>query len=288
MYRNYLFVALILGFLIPDFSFAQPDTLNREDDKGFKQGYWIFTSEMLEASSCQAGKKVEEGYYKDGRRIGLWRFYHCSGRIKSEMTHREDKSVYCKNYYENGVIMEEGIWKNGDWVGKYRYFYESGRPFYDFNFDDSGKRTGYQKYYHENGNTMIDGQWADGKEAGTIREYNSSGALISEKTFAEGKLDEASVKTYKPETKVEIIEEKPVKDPEIKQEKSIGLIPDGFNRTYIKGTKLIEKEGEFRNQQLIDGKLYQYENGELKKIHIFSGGKKVREEAVNKEKNEKK
>lgn len=272
-------LCLILGHSFVGFS--QSDTLNREDNNGWKQGYWRVSAEMLESSPCPAGQKVEEGRYRDNRKVGTWKYFYCSGRVKSEMTYQDDKSAYCRNFYENGIIMEEGIWKNGDWTGKYKYYYESGKPFYDFSFDENGKRTGYQKYFHENGNTMIEGQWTEGKESGVIKEYNANGALISEKTFNEGKLDEASVKTYVPVQKSEPTSTM-VKEPEKpvlpEPEKAPGLLPDGYNKTYIKGTKLVEREGHFLKQKLIDGKVFKYENGTLKKILIVKNGKTVKEE----------
>lgn len=278
---KFLLLPLLL-FISGEWASAQSDTINREDANGWKQGFWLVSAEMLESSSCSAGQKVEEGRYRDNRKVGTWKYYYCSGRIKSEMTYREDKSAYCKNYYENGILMEEGVWKNGDWVGKYKYYYESGKPFYDFLFDEAGKRTGLQKYYHENGNTMIEGEWTEGKESGVIKEYNANGALIAEKTFNEGKLDETSVKTYTPIEKspVKVKEQEPqkelVKEPEVA--KPLGLLPDGFNRTYIKGTKLVEREGQFLKQQLIDGKIYKYDQGVLKKIQIIKNGKVMKEE----------
>jgi antitoxin component YwqK of YwqJK toxin-antitoxin module len=282
MDSKYPIFLIAFWLLLPGFLFAQTDTLNREDENGWKQGYWIIKAEMLEGNLCPAGQKVEEGRFLNNRKIGTWKYYFCSGRVKSEMTYREDKSAYCKNYYENGILQEEGVWKNGDWVGKYKYFYESGKPFYDFQFDENGKREGLQKYFHENGNTMIEGEWSDGKESGVIKEFNAYGQLVSEKTFNEGKLDETSVKSYKPSEPV--AKEKEPEQKEIKKavepipDKPLGLLPDGFNRTYIKGTKLVEKEGEFRNQQLIDGKIYKYDDGELKKIIIYKNGRVLREE----------
>jgi antitoxin component YwqK of YwqJK toxin-antitoxin module len=280
MLRRYLIFLFSLPLSLTLIANAQSDTLNREDGNGWKQGFWIVRAEMLDANPCPAEQKVEEGRYRDNRKVGTWKYFYCSGRVKSEMTYRDDKSAFCKNYYENGILMEEGVWKNGDWTGKYKYYYESGKPFYDFNFDESGKRTGLQKYFHENGNTMIEGEWTEGKESGVIKEYNASGALISEKTFNDGKLDEASVKNYTPVEKpqIKIAEKEPEKKIAPEPDKPLGLLPDGFNRTYLKGTRLVEREGEFRNQQLIEGKIYKYENGQLKKILIIKNGKTVKEE----------
>ena len=56
---------------------------------------------------------VEEGEFSEGRKIGMWKAYFPSGKLKSEITHDNGrpKGPYT-TYYENGQIEERGNWEN--------------------------------------------------------------------------------------------------------------------------------------------------------------------------------
>jgi antitoxin component YwqK of YwqJK toxin-antitoxin module len=158
--------------------------------------------------------------------------------------------------------------------------------YYEWVYDKEGKRTGKQRYYYENGNLMFDGEWNGGKEAGVIKEYYENGTLRSEKTFNDGKLDTTNVKIYAPkevkatEVKVEVKKDevKPALNPEL------GTIKDGFNKTFNREGK-IDREGEFKNAKLVDGKQYFYKDGKLEKTAIVREGKVIRYETSKEQKN---
>jgi hypothetical protein len=67
--------------------YAQSDTLNATDAQGWKQGKWIENSDGDDAEGCSAGTKLEEGYYKDNRKIGAWRKFWCNGKLKNELVY---------------------------------------------------------------------------------------------------------------------------------------------------------------------------------------------------------
>jgi antitoxin component YwqK of YwqJK toxin-antitoxin module len=257
--------------------FAQGgDTLNQTDASGLKQGYWVVSNTGKVIPGCAEGQKLEEGRYVNNKKIGTWKTYHCNGRVKSEMNYREDRSATAKIYYESGILREEGTWKNNTWVGGYKYYYENGKPFYDFAFNQEGKREGKQTYFHPNGNTMYEGTWMDSKEAGIIREYHEDGSLKSEKNFQNGVLDEASVKNYepKPQPKKEKVEEptpKEVKEPLI-QAPVDNTLSDGMHKTYHGGK--LERDGEFKGGKFFRGKHFFYDkDGELLKTVYYDDGK---------------
>ncbi len=192
---RYLLIPILI-FLICFTSYSQTETyqgkpVNATDGSNLKQGAWV---------KFIAGDKTkvsEEGIYKDGKKEGIWKEYYKNGNLKSEITFTNNKpDGYAKLYYENGKLSEEGNWKGTKWIGNYKYYHENGKPKYEFVFTNDGKRSGKQKYYHENGKIAIEGDWKDGKEAGLIKEYYPDGSIKSEKNFADGKLDEATVKNY--------------------------------------------------------------------------------------------
>ena len=66
---------------------ATAGDVNKKDQTGLRQGYWIITGEMLGDRTYAAGAKVEEGYYKDDRRHGVWKKYYPTGKLRSEITY---------------------------------------------------------------------------------------------------------------------------------------------------------------------------------------------------------
>ncbi len=267
---KFLFFSISFILLISINSLAQKyeifngDTINRIDNNNLKQGVWIIFDNGTE-------KKTDEGIYKNNKKTDIWKKYYKSGTIKSEITYLNNiPTGYAKFYYENGNISEEGMWKINKWTGNYKYYFENGKLSYDWNYNSSGKRTGEQKYYHKNGNLMIEGKWSDGKEAGVLKEYYADGALKSKKNFTDGKLDEASVKYFKKQEKIHAIS---------KQQKITKSVEEFTGNGHYKLNnkyKKVDREGEFRNGKLIDGKRYFYNSkGELIKTSIYKNGKLI-------------
>ncbi len=252
---------------------AQIDTINAFDSDGKQHGYWIITEKNV---------KTEEGRFNHGVRTGVWKGYYPTGKIKHEITYVNGKpNGYARFYYENGNVSEEGIWKENKWVGDYKYYHPNGNVAYEWKYSETGKRTGVQKYYHENGKLMIEGEWKEGKENGTIKEYDVNGKLIAEKTFNDGQLDVASVKIFTPDTKPVVQKEEEKKEIPVVQESKtasseVGYFDgNGFHKVYTKDGKL-DREGEWKNGRLIDGKKYFYdENGKLIKTTIYKNGNVV-------------
>ncbi len=270
-----LFVVLVM--CLAGVAASASDTLNITDGSGKRQGWWIISNENGQLDDCPAEKKFEEGRFRDGQKQGIWKTYNCAGRLKTEMTYVNDrKSGFAKVYYSDGGIMEEGIWQGNKWVGKYKFYHENGQVYYDFNYNEEGKRDGVQRYYHENGKLMVEGTWKDSKEEGTIKEFNRDGKLISESTYNDGRIDESSVKVFKPEVekqKPEPTKETPVEVKEVEPSKpaDVGMLSDGFHKTFDKKGR-VAKEGEFKKGVLMEGKVYVYEGDKLSKTNIIKGG----------------
>ncbi|MBE9469304.1 MAG: toxin-antitoxin system YwqK family antitoxin [Bacteroidetes bacterium] len=259
------FILLInINSFAQEFEIIDGDTINRLDNNNQKQGLWVIIKK-------ETGRKSDEGLYKNNKKNGVWKKYYKSGTIKSAITYLNNLPTgYAKFYYANGNVSEEGIWKINKWTGHYKYYFENGNVAYDWNYNKSGKRTGTQKYYHDNGTLMIEGDWTNGKEAGALKEYYADGSLKSEKNFADGKLDETSVKHYKKQENKAII---------TKQSKSKESVKMFTGNGYFKlnnKSKKVDREGEFSNGRLVDGKRYFYNNnGELIKTSIYKNGKLI-------------
>ncbi|PLX14309.1 MAG: hypothetical protein C0594_00255 [Marinilabiliales bacterium] len=130
---------------------------------------------------------------------------------------------------------------------------------------------------------MIEGEWNDGKETGVIKEYYEDGTLKAQKSFNNGKLDESSVKTF-PKDNSEITNNDTPKDKSennndsnTEDNKEDALKPfdgNGFHKLYKSGR--LDREGEFKDSRLINGKRYYYDdNGKLEKINVYRSGRVV-------------
>ena len=259
------------------------DTINVTDSKNSKQGYWVIKNTDKKAVGYREDQVIEEGFYKDGRKTGVWKSYHPNGKLKSEITFVNNRPFgFARFYFPNGSIQEEGIWENNRWMGAYKTYYENGKTFYDWKFNETGKREGQQKYFYNNGQLMIEGIWKEGRENGLLKEYYDDGSLKSEKNFSDGVLDVTSVKNYefvvhKPEEQQKLQDkskEENITIENVTAKENIDIISDGFHKVYNK-KHLVEKEGEFKNGMLWEGKIYEYRGENIVKTTIFKNGKET-------------
>lgn len=281
---------LILIFLVYQYTQAQSqsyelvgtDTINLIDAIGKKQGKWILRGKHKPGTCYSAEQKAEEGKYTENRKIGKWVEYYCNGNLKNQLTFQNGRpDGYAIMYHENGKISEEGNWKNNRWTGPYKLYYDNGQPQHEFVFNASGKREGPIKYFYENGQLAIEGSFVNGKEAGVIKEYHENGDIKAEKTFNDGSVDVASIKEYEPKKPIVKTVEK-IEGPKIvlkADEKPNGVVAsktpmilNGQNITYNKN-KQITKDGFFKDNRLMDGKAYIYDdNGILQRISVYKNG----------------
>ncbi len=259
------------------------DTVNVIDVLGKKQGKWVIKGKHKPGTCYAPEQKIEEGKYNDNRKIGKWLEYYCNGNMKNQLTFQNGRpDGYAVMYHENGKISEEGNWKNNRWNGPYKLYYENGHPQHEFSFNPSGKRQGPVKYYYENGQIAIEATFVNGKETGIVREYYENGDLKAEKLYIDGAVDVASIKEYEPKKPIIKTKESSLMNaPKLvlkADEKPNGvntkgpLILNGDHITYNKN-KQITKDGFFKDNRLIDGKAYIYdENGILQRISVYRNG----------------
>jgi antitoxin component YwqK of YwqJK toxin-antitoxin module len=261
------------------------DTINLTDTNGKRQGRWVITNAILRRECYSEDQKVEEGKYADSKKTGFWKEYYCNKNVKSKIFYENNKpNGYAIIYHENGKIKEEGQWKNNRWVGAYKLYYSNGQVQQSFSFNPSGKREGKQTYFYENGQVMIEGDWQGGKEAGEVKEYYENGDVKSIKDFAAGAIDATSIKTFEPKkpiVKKQHLPEEEIEAPPVivqKTEKdNLGKMfnGEGYWQLY-NSNKQITKDGDFKQNRLMTGKAYFYdENGILLRIAIYKNGKYV-------------
>jgi len=117
----------------------------------------------------------------------------------------------------------------------------------------------------------------NGEVQGQVSRYNTSGQLQSSFNVA---ADGAISAVQKANNQTAIVAPKPapatnVYPPRLTNPKTKGLrfVPNGYNKVYNDNDE-IWMDGEFKNGQLYDGKVYDYDlDGILQKVRIYKLGK---------------
>lgn len=103
------------------------DTINRVDKFGRKQARWIYFGKDRKGWMNRMFKRdqvAEEGQYKDDKKQKLWKSYHATGKLKSEITYIDDIPEGKARFFNaDGKIMLEGELDNHRLVGEY-YVYD--------------------------------------------------------------------------------------------------------------------------------------------------------------------
>jgi antitoxin component YwqK of YwqJK toxin-antitoxin module len=286
--KKTLYLFIILGSFAAaqsqTYELVGTDTTNKIDAAGKKQGKWILYGKHKPGGCYQATQKVEEGKYAENRKMGVWIEYYCNGNMKNKLTFQNGRpNGYAIQYHENGKISEEGTWVNNRWTGNYRLYYENGQVQHEFVFDQTGKRAGPQKYFFDNGQLAIEGTFVAGKESGVIKEYYENGDPKAEKNYQDGTVDAASIKEFQPKKpiapkSIEPADNAPkimVKADEKPNNASASKAPTILNGQHIlyNKNKQITKDGIFKDNRLMDGKAYIYDdNGILTRVSVYKNG----------------
>ncbi len=109
--------------VLQKFEMYQNDTINGISTDGLKQGKWIYFGKDKKEETYSKFKKnqiIEEGFYLDNKKKGLWKYYYENGNTKSEITYLNDRPKgVVKLYNTDGKLKEGGTFENNDWVGEH-------------------------------------------------------------------------------------------------------------------------------------------------------------------------
>lgn len=273
---------VMLCFVAVAWAGGNPQDGNKTDANGKKTGPWkIYGSDKVyKAKGYPADVVAEEGEYTDGKKVGIWKLYYPSGKIKSEVEYKLGRpSGTFKSYYENGQIEEEGTWKNNSYQGGFKRYYENGQVAQEKNFNAEGKTTGKVVYYYPNGKKELEFNSNNGQEEGELTRFYPNGDVKEKMNFDGGKVNEQSRKEFKMvNPAVDITKfEKPTKtattDATLTTNDPKKEIKDGYQKLYDDQKRLVQ-DGEFKGGKLFNGKWYKYDkNGLILKVEIYKNGK---------------
>lgn len=253
---------------------------NKRNADGERHGKWTFTGKDYPNKNIPKTQKVEEGNYVNGRKEGTWTKFFPDGGVQLKGTYNNNRpqGSYTR-YYPNGKIAEQGDFQATGYKGLLLRYHENGQLAYRANFNNQGQESGKVSYYHPNGKLALSYTVKNGQVQGQVARYNTSGQLQNSFVVGpEGKigaLQKANTPQNTPAPKSAAVASSIVYPPRLSNPKTKGLrfIPNGYNKVYNDNDE-IWMDGEFKNGQLYDGKVYDYDqDGILQKVRIYKLGK---------------
>jgi antitoxin component YwqK of YwqJK toxin-antitoxin module len=254
------------------------DTLNRIDEQGRKQGHWRVEAPNADKPGYVNGQLIEEGRYTNSKRIGTWRTYWPTGKVKSEISYQmgRPKGAYT-TFYADGQVEEQGSWDLDRNTGKFQRFHPNGKLAQDFTFNEYGVRDGVQRYFHENGQLEVEVNIKEGKEEGTLKRYYANGEVQQVAQFNGGEINEATSKYSKPLHKETAVIAEPIGKaapaPTPAEKPNGQVIKENGDHTLYDKQLRLSKVGDFRQGRLWNGKVYKYDkDGKLSRIEMYLEG----------------
>ncbi len=254
---------------------------NKRNSSGKREGKWVFTGKDFPKSGTAKDVKVEEGFYINGRKQGVWIKYFPDGKtpkLKGNYTDNRPEGAFTR-YHSNGKVAEQGTFSKNGYKGLLTRYYENGQVAYKANYNNEGQESGLVQHYHPNGSLALTYTVKAGQVRGKVARYDQNGQLLTSFQIDEtGKIGAAQKASPKQVQQVQV--HTPTRDqniypPHLSNPKMKGLrfVPNGYNKVYNTNDE-IWMDGEFKNGQLFDGKVYDYDqDGILQKVRIFKNGK---------------
>lgn len=257
---------------------TRPKKINKTDKNGRKQGHWIYYGKDRPEEGFPSDGKFEEGPYVDSRKEGVWIKYHNDGatpRLKGTYVNNRPQGYYVK-IHANGNIKEIGTFEKNIYRDSLKRFHENGVMEYEAKFAEDGKENGIVKYYYPNGQLEFEYISVNGKPQGQAKRYYENGDVKEIIVYGQdGKLMSSEQKQMlRPNVNVDDPGASKEKAPAVQKPRTKGakFAQNGYNKLYNQNDE-IWQDGEFRNGQLWDGKVYEYDrDGILLRVKVFKKG----------------
>jgi antitoxin component YwqK of YwqJK toxin-antitoxin module len=162
-----------------------PDSCNKVDAAGIKQGHWIEFSGPKGARSY----KESRGEYKNGAKDKTWVDYAGDGPtlVKIENYNNGQKEGLTLEM-ENGALKKEEWYKADKLHGLIRTYSFGSRLSSETQYTN-GIMTGFKNTWYQNGKKQEEGFYVNGKREGKVTWYYEDGKKSIEYTYVNGDLN---------------------------------------------------------------------------------------------------
>jgi len=178
--------------LIVQLGFSQSaDQWNQKNEEGKRVGKW--------RDYHPSGKLRYEGQFDNGVPFDVFRYYFQSGKLQTVLTYEDESVAIGKHYYENGEPMAEGKYinqlKEGTWIT-----YGTGGVKVEEGSYLAGKKYGTWRTFYPSGKIAEEVSLENDLEEGALKVYFEDGTLKQEAFYKGGFLEGKST-FYNPEGK---------------------------------------------------------------------------------------
>jgi antitoxin component YwqK of YwqJK toxin-antitoxin module len=210
-----------------------------------------------------------EGSYKDGKRVGTWKWYFLNGKIAGIASYVEGKlDGYRVIYYPNGKKSFEGSYKDGEREGEAKWWYWNGNKLEEGKFEEGS--------YILDKAWKIDGTLTVNGGSGYYYNWNTCGKLLSEGKYINN-VEDSTWTWYYPNGQKR--QESFYKDGEMEvlnfwSEDGKQTVAGGngrFIQYYYSGG--IEVQGEYKNKLRTNEWTWYYETGNKMEFADYTEGK---------------
>ena len=177
-------ISISICLIIIGFSCAAQtaDTVNRTDQKGLRQGYWI--------KRYPNGNKQYEGWFRDDMPVGTFRRYYETDTLRSVMKHNSDgKTADAVIYHPNGLVASKGLFVNQLKEGKWSFYSANLRDYLmmEENYILNVKQGVSTKYY-PSGALLEKINYRDDLKHGDWMQYYPDGVVCLKARYEKGVL----------------------------------------------------------------------------------------------------
>lgn len=144
---------------------------------GKKDGKWILYYD--------SGKILGVGEFKNGKKIGYWKFYFENGLVESEGNYTQNgkQDGIWKEYFSHGGLSEEVNYYEGLYDGKFTAYDDSGLVVVEGNFKEDYEEG---EWIYVNGNITMKGSYIEGLKNGEWRTYYNDKQIVFKGSFQNG------------------------------------------------------------------------------------------------------
>lgn len=175
------------------------EKVNRLNTSGQKTGYWV--------EFYPNGQIKEEGYFTNGVRNGIFKFFNKKGDLDRIEQYRADELVtdseasimldIRKEFYADGTLKLVGSYREGSRQGVFREFDKEGTIVNSFIYENNvklgegvvdaeGREQGMWKLFFASGELQAEGEFIDGQRTGQWKFYFFDGKLGQKGTYRDG------------------------------------------------------------------------------------------------------
>jgi antitoxin component YwqK of YwqJK toxin-antitoxin module len=130
--------------------------------------------------------KQVEGLFDKGQKVGVWKLYFESGKIKKQTTYSNNIEDGAETFwFENGNIEKSGTYSEGKLDGKYTWYYENGQKKQEGFFSAGGEDSTWSEWY-ETGKQKMIGHLANFERNGDWTYWDEQGNITEKKNYQHG------------------------------------------------------------------------------------------------------